>query len=110
MRDRRRTQDQEGACRRLRFGDLAVVQSCRVHNGWRAMGKKLRPEVCGREWTNPHGGQLDLPATLRSFLVTTNAIENLTGTSRRINRNVKCWRFSLRPGLRPRGGAQSLLG
>jgi len=36
--------------------------------------------------------KLDLPAALRSFLVNTNAIENLIGTSRRISRNVKRWR------------------
>jgi putative transposase len=36
--------------------------------------------------------KLDLPGALRTFLVTTNAIENLIGTSRRISRNVKRWR------------------
>jgi transposase-like protein len=36
--------------------------------------------------------KLDLPGALRTFLVSTNAIENLIGTSRRISRNVKRWR------------------
>ena len=36
--------------------------------------------------------KLDLPGALRTFLVTTNAIENLIGSSRRISRNVKRWR------------------
>jgi putative transposase len=36
--------------------------------------------------------KLDLPGALRTFLVTTNAIENLIGTSRRISRKVKRWR------------------
>jgi transposase-like protein len=36
--------------------------------------------------------KLELPGALRTFLVTTNAIENLIGTSRRISRNVKRWR------------------
>jgi putative transposase len=36
--------------------------------------------------------KLDLPGALRTFLVTTNAIENLIGTSRRLSRNVKRWR------------------
>lgn len=36
--------------------------------------------------------KLDLPPALRSFLVTTNAIENLIGTARRVSRNVTRWR------------------
>ena len=32
---------------------------------------------------------LDLPVQLRSFLATTNAIENTLGTVRRVTRNVK---------------------
>ncbi|HEY6355845.1 MAG TPA: IS256 family transposase [Burkholderiaceae bacterium] len=36
--------------------------------------------------------KLGLPPALRSFLVTTNAIENLIGSSRRICRNVTRWR------------------
>jgi putative transposase len=36
--------------------------------------------------------KLRLPPALRSFLVTTNAIENLIGSSRRICRNVTRWR------------------
>jgi transposase-like protein len=36
--------------------------------------------------------KLELPGALRTFPVTTNAIENLIGTSRRISRNVKRWR------------------
>ena len=36
--------------------------------------------------------KLDLPPGLRSFLVTTNAIENLIGTTRRVSRNVTRWR------------------
>lgn len=36
--------------------------------------------------------KLGLPATLRRSLATTNAIENLMGTIRRVTRNVKRWR------------------
>jgi putative transposase len=36
--------------------------------------------------------KFELPPALSSFLVTTNAIENLIGTARRISRNVKRWR------------------
>lgn len=36
--------------------------------------------------------KLDLPATLRRSLATTNAIENTLGTVRRVTRNVKRWR------------------
>jgi putative transposase len=49
-------------------------------------------ESAGGNGGDPHRAKLDLPAALRSFLVTTNAIENLIGTSRRISRNVKRWR------------------
>jgi putative transposase len=36
--------------------------------------------------------KLELPAVLRGFLVTTNAIENLIGSARRTSRNVTRWR------------------
>lgn len=36
--------------------------------------------------------KLGVPGLLRKFLVTTNAIENLIGTIRRLTRNVKRWR------------------
>ena len=36
--------------------------------------------------------KLELPPALRGFLVTTNAIENLIGTARRVSRNVTSWR------------------
>jgi putative transposase len=36
--------------------------------------------------------KLNLPAALRTFLVTTNAIENLIGSARRTSRNVSRWR------------------
>ena len=36
--------------------------------------------------------KLELPAALRGFLVTTNAIENLIGSARRASRNVTRWR------------------
>jgi len=36
--------------------------------------------------------KLGLPPALRTFLVTTNAIENLMGSARRISRNVTRWR------------------
>ena len=36
--------------------------------------------------------RLDLPKTLRRTFSTTNAIENMNGTFRRITRNVKRWR------------------
>ncbi len=36
--------------------------------------------------------KLDLPIRLRSFLATTNAIENTLSTVRRVTRNVKRWK------------------
>jgi putative transposase len=36
--------------------------------------------------------KLDLPEALRRFFATTNAIENVMGTVRRVSRNVKRWR------------------
>lgn len=36
--------------------------------------------------------RLDLPPTLRRTFATTNAIENMNGSLRRIARNVKRWR------------------
>ena len=36
--------------------------------------------------------KLGVPAALRTFLVTTNAIENLIGSTRRTSRNVTRWR------------------
>ncbi len=36
--------------------------------------------------------KLALPALLRQSLATTNAIENLNGTIRRVSRNVKRWK------------------
>ena len=36
--------------------------------------------------------KLTLPATLRRSLATTNPVENLIGTIRRVSRNVKRWR------------------
>ena len=36
--------------------------------------------------------KLGLPASLRSSLATTNAIENLNGSIRRVTRNVKRWK------------------
>jgi len=36
--------------------------------------------------------KLDLPASLRGFLLTTNAVENLIGSVRRVTRNVTRWR------------------
>ena len=36
--------------------------------------------------------KLDLPLTLRRSLATTNSIENLVGSIRRVTRNVKRWR------------------
>jgi putative transposase len=38
--------------------------------------------------------KLDLPVTLRRLLATTNSIENLVGSIRRVSRNVKRWRGS----------------
>ncbi len=38
--------------------------------------------------------KLALPALLRQSLATTNAIENLNGTIRRVSRNVKRWKRS----------------
>jgi putative transposase len=36
--------------------------------------------------------KFDLPASLRGFLLTTNAVENLIGSLRRVTRNVTRWR------------------
>ena len=36
--------------------------------------------------------KLDLPEALRRFFSTTNAVENVMGTIRRVSRNVKRWR------------------
>jgi putative transposase len=36
--------------------------------------------------------KFDLPASLRGFLLTTNAVENLIGSVRRVTRNVTRWR------------------
>jgi putative transposase len=36
--------------------------------------------------------KLELPASLRGFLLTTNAVENLVGSIRRVTRNVTRWR------------------
>ena len=116
------------------FGDLAVVQRCRVHKqrnildhlppkrkayvshmltqAWRSDSATLarRRLKTLLQWLESNGengaagslreameetltvAKLDLPGALRTFLVTTNAIENLIGTSRRISRNVKRWR------------------
>ena len=116
------------------FGDLAVVQRCRVHKkrnildhlppqrkayvsrmlteAWRSDSATLarRRLKTLLQWFESNGengaagslregmeetltvAKLDLPGALRTFLVTTNAIENLIGTSRRISRNVKRWR------------------
>lgn len=116
------------------FGDLAVVQRCRVHKkrnildhlppkrkayvsrmlteAWRSDSATLarRRLKTLQQWLESNGengaagslregmeetltvAKLELPAALRTFLVTTNAIENLLGTSRRISRNVKRWR------------------
>lgn len=116
------------------FGDLAVVQRCRVHKkrnvldhlppkrkayvsrmlseAWRSDSATLarRRLKTLLQWLESNGengaagslregmeetltvAKLDLPNALRTFLVTTNAIENLIGTSRRISRNVKRWR------------------
>lgn len=116
------------------FGDLALVQRCRVHKkrnvldhlppkrkayvsrmlseAWRSDSATLarRRLKTLLQWLESNGengaagslregmeetltvAKLDLPNALRTFLVTTNAIENLIGTSRRISRNVKRWR------------------
>ena len=41
--------------------------------------------------------QLTLPATLRRSLASTNPVENLIGTIRRVSRNVKRWRGDMVP-------------
>ena len=116
------------------FGDLAVVQRCRVHKkrnildhlspNRKAYLSRMLSEAWNSDcatlarrrlktllqWLESNGengaagslregmeetltvAKLDLPGALRTFLVTTNAIENLIGTSRRISRNVKRWR------------------
>ena len=116
------------------FGDLAVVQRCRVHKkrnildhlppprkayvsrmlteAWSSDSATLarRRLKTLLQWFESNGengavgslregmeetltvAKLDLPGALRTFLVTTNAIENLIGSSRRISRNVKRWR------------------
>jgi len=37
--------------------------------------------------------KLELPASLRGFLLTTNVIENVIGSVRRVTRNVTRWRL-----------------
>jgi transposase-like protein len=116
------------------FGDLAVVQRCRVHkqrNILEHLPPNRKPYVTRmltaawssdsaplarrrlktlQQWLENNGEtgaagslregleetltvtKLELPAALRSFLVTTNAIENLIGSTRRISRNVTRWR------------------
>jgi putative transposase len=58
------------------------------HNGENGAAASLRE---GLEETLTVS-KLGLPASLRTFLVTTNAIENLIGSTRRTSRNVTRWR------------------
>ena len=58
------------------------------HNGENGAAASLRE---GMEETLTVS-KLALPASLRTFLVTTNAIENLIGSARRTSRNVTRWR------------------
>jgi putative transposase len=116
------------------FGDLVVVQRCRVHKkrnvldhlpqSRRAHVARALAEAWGSDsaelarrrlkallqWLERNGEsgaaaslregmeetltvlKLGLPAGLRSFLITTNAIENLIGSARRTSRNVTRWR------------------
>ncbi len=116
------------------FGDLVVVQRCRVHKkrnvldhlpqsrkahvaralseAWASDSAELarRRLKALLQWLERNGEsgaaaslregmeetltvlKLELPAALRGFLVTTNAIENLIGSTRRTSRNVTRWR------------------
>jgi hypothetical protein len=116
------------------FGDLAVVQRCRVHkqrnvldhlpqNRKAYVARALSQAWAGEsaevarrrlktllQWLERNGesgaaaslregleetltvAKLGLPPALRTFLVTTNAIENLMGSARRLSRNVTRWR------------------
>jgi putative transposase len=58
------------------------------HNGENGAAASLRE---GLEETLTVS-KLGLPASLRTFLVTTNAIENLIGSTRRTSRNLTRWR------------------
>jgi transposase-like protein len=61
------------------------------HNGENGAAASLRE---GMEETLTVS-KLALPASLRTFLVTINAIENLIGSARRTSRNVTRWRSGL---------------
>ena len=67
---------------------LAQIVSWLDRNGEEDAAKSLREgvEETLTVW------KLDLPAPLRRFFATTNAIENVLGVVRRVSRNVKNWR------------------
>ena len=67
---------------------LKVLLRWLEHNGENGAAASLRE---GMEETLTIA-KLGVPAALRTFLVTTNAIENLIGSSRRTSRNVTRWR------------------
>ena len=55
----------------------------------------MTPETIALRPVAPHSPELltrRWPALLRQSLATTNAIENLNGTIRRVSRNVKRWK------------------
>jgi putative transposase len=67
---------------------LKVLLRWLEHNGENGAAASLRE---GMEETLTIA-KLGVPAALRTFLVTTNAIENLIGSTRRTSRNVTRWR------------------
>jgi hypothetical protein len=73
------------------YGLHGLYISTIVFPAGRTWSAVTNPRVIARS-RDPHRGQTRLAGALGTFLVTTNAIENLIGTSRRISRNVKRWR------------------
>ena len=104
------------------LGDLAVIQRCQIHKlrnlrSYLRHAYKCKSADKARKrlqalvsWLKRNGYdeaagslregmeetltvvKLALPALLRQSLATTNAIENLNGTIRRVSRNVKRWK------------------
>jgi putative transposase len=74
------------------LGDLALVQRCQVHklrNLRDQLSKKSHAYVLGAETLTII--KLGLPRTLTRSLATTNPIESLMSSVRRVTRNVKRW-------------------
>ena len=92
-------------------GSTARWALCRLRPGsWRPLTARGRYDFLPASWLESNGEdsaaaslregldetltgmRLNLPATLRRTFATTNAIENMNGSLRRIARNVKRWK------------------